>query len=251
MQEGQGRFLCNQIGWKKKERKRKKRGSRTGLHPWWRVKVRRGPHIWGNPSPAGPSAGVEGKLRGLEGESSSHAPAGRTEGKPHRWSRPQPWAPQPEVGVRQCAQGREERGIWRAGPGRRLLLAMRKQSEGMANQEYSWRRSGHCRRQAPLLSDAHCSGATAAASLLTHWPRLWSEALRALRGAPVDPTHTPLPPLPLPSPTTLAAAHSNCVSAPSCLRVSCAPATSGTDPGGRNTHKSGSETTAETQRPYN
>lgn len=88
----------------------------------------------------------------------------------------------------------------------------------------------------------HCRSTAHQHSLLKHWPR----PPRALRGAPMDPTHTPVPPLPLPSPTTLVAAHSNCISAPSCWRGSCAPATSGTDPGGRNTHKSGSETTAET-----
>lgn len=110
------------------------------------------------------------------------------------------------------------------------------------NQEYSWRSSGHRRRQAPLLSDVQCSGATIAASLLTHWP--WPP--RALRGAPMDPhSHAPATAASA-LPTTLAA-HLNCASAPFCWRGLRASAISGTDSGGRNTYKSRSETIAETQ----
>lgn len=218
-----------------------------GLHPWWRVKFRRGSHIWGSPSPAGPSAGTEGKLGGLRKRAAaSHWQAGQRE--THTDVPGQ--SPAHPMGCLRWVSASVRKGRVRSRSGKETAVGCEETVWGdgkaeLCNQEYSWRSSGHRRRQAPLLSDVQCSGATIAASLLTHWPR----PPRALRGAPMDPTHTPLPPLPLPSPTTLAAAHSNCVSAPSCWRGSCASAISGTDSGGRNTYKSRSETIAETQCP--
>ena len=82
-----------------------------GLHPWWRVKVRRGPRIWGSPSPAGPSAGTEGKLGGSrEREAPSHWQAGQKEthidGPGHSPAHPSlRWV------VRQCVQGHSEEQV--------------------------------------------------------------------------------------------------------------------------------------------
>ena len=92
--KGQERSPCNQVGWKKEDGKRKRRGSRMGPAPpvgRWR---------WGNapasgepPSPAGRSAGTEGEPQGLEGEPSNQSAAGRTEWDLHRWSVPCPVHP--------------------------------------------------------------------------------------------------------------------------------------------------------------
>lgn len=56
-----------------------------GLHPWWRVKFRRGSRIWGSPSPAGPSAGTEGKL-GARGREQQPVTGRQDRGKPTQMS---------------------------------------------------------------------------------------------------------------------------------------------------------------------
>lgn len=209
-----------------------------GLHPWWRVKFRRGSRIWGSPSQQNPSAGTEGKLGGPRRE--QQPVTGRQDrGNPHRC--PKPCTPHgvPEMGVCQCAQGQGEEQVW----------------EGdccwLWETVWGWQRSSATRNtlgeaQATQKTKHHCWVMCSAlgpplqppSSRTGPWPPAGTQ-----RGSNGPHSHAPATAASA-TPHHLGGCSSNCVSAPFCWRGSCASAISGTDSGGRNTYKSRSETIA-------
>ena len=100
----------------------------------------------------------------MGGEPSNLSVAGRTEWDLHRWSSPQPCVPQPERCVASVYGGCVLKcGVWRADPGRRLLLTVRRQPEGMEVRKSATRNAcrgnpDRHRSEAPLLSDLQGAG---------------------------------------------------------------------------------------------
>ena len=160
----------NQVGWKKEEGKRKRKGSRMRPVPLVReMKERRGSCIRGTTLTGRKfSWNRRGTLGAIGGECSNWSVAGRAEWDIYWWSMPQPCMPQPEMCVCQWGWGLSAgTGVWRANLVRGLLLAVRRQTEGMGVRKSATGNAcggnPDCHRsEAPLLSDMqgtgpHCS----------------------------------------------------------------------------------------------
>ena len=95
--------LCNQVGQKKKERKKKKKGIRMGPVPQGgSCEGGKVLHPGKSPHQRGDQPGWRGSLGG---EHSNRFVEGKMESDLHRWSVSPPCTPQPKTLVCQCGQG--------------------------------------------------------------------------------------------------------------------------------------------------
>ena len=126
-QKGQERPRHNQVGWKKEEGRKKRRGRGMGTAPLaGERKERRGFHKGGSLLTVGRSVGQNGST-GLSEVSTTTGECGRTGWDLYSWS-----VPQPKMCVHWYRWGLgSESWVWKANPERRLLWATKRQPEGI------------------------------------------------------------------------------------------------------------------------
>ena len=158
---------------KQDEGKRKGKRSRMGVAPpgSGELKVRRGSRLWESPLISREISWDKRRASGLSEECIIRSVAGRTEWDLHRWSMHCPAFPQPEMCGHGCTWGLGARmNIWRADPGRGMLLVMRWQpgdgSADLCSWEFLGRKSGSPQKQSAFIEWHAKDSATIAVSLL-------------------------------------------------------------------------------------